>query len=94
MLIRLPATVALAELVKRMKGISARLINREQPPAHAFKWQSAYGAFSVGQRQLAQVTDYIAQQREHHASNAPAIHWEAAVLDQRQAARQEETDGG
>ena len=87
-LVRLPATVAIADLVKRLKGVSARHLNRASSTGKPFKWQSAYGAFSVGQRQLAQVTDYIARQHEHHAQNAPVVHWEAAVLDQQQPAQE------
>jgi putative transposase len=80
LLVELPATLAVADLVKGLKGASTHLVNSELAPGGSFKWQGAYAAFSVGHRQLDQVRDYIARQREHHASDAPAIHWERKVF--------------
>lgn len=34
---------------------------------HDFYWQSGYGAFSVSQSQVAVVSQYIRNQKEHHA---------------------------
>jgi hypothetical protein len=31
-----------------------------------FKWQGAYGAFTVGRRNLDQAADYIRNQEMHH----------------------------
>jgi hypothetical protein len=31
-----------------------------------FYWQEGYGAFSIGQSQVADVVNYIARQKEHH----------------------------
>lgn len=35
-----------------------------------FYWQRGYGAFSIGQSQVAAVTKYIADQKEHHAAQS------------------------
>lgn len=31
-----------------------------------FKWQSGYGALSIGERSLETVMEYAARQKEHH----------------------------
>jgi putative transposase len=45
-LVRFPATIPIAELVKQLKGSSSHLANREMLPG-GFKWQGGYGAISV-----------------------------------------------
>ncbi len=64
---RLPATVAVADLVKQIKGASSRFVNAELWPEAQFKWQGSYGAFTVGQGELERVTAYVRRQKEHHA---------------------------
>jgi REP element-mobilizing transposase RayT len=66
-LVRLPATLSLSELMRRIKGASAHLATHQLAPGEFFKWQGGYGAFSVSPRHLGRVRDYIARQREHHA---------------------------
>ncbi len=75
LLVRLPATLAVADLVKHIKGASAHLIAQRTHADHFFKWQGGYAAFSVSVGHLSRVTRYIANQREHHASNTliPAL---------------------
>ena len=34
-----------------------------------FYWQKGYGAFSVGQSQVGQVSNYIGNQKEHHSNH-------------------------
>ena len=46
-----------------------RLIDMDQDERAAvrgFAWQNGYGAFSIGQSQLAPLKRYIASQKEHH----------------------------
>ncbi len=70
LLMRLPATISLSELMRRIKGASAHLITYQVAPSEFFKWQGGYGAFSVSPRHLAKVRDYIAHQREHHTTGS------------------------
>jgi len=70
LLIRQPATVSLAELVQQLKGASAHLITHQLTPDGFFKWQGGYAEFSVSPRHLAQVRDYIANQRQHHSTGS------------------------
>jgi putative transposase len=69
LLTRLPATLSVAALVKRLKGSSAHLMTHQIAPTTFFKWQPGYGAVTVSPRHLDQVATYIARQREHHASH-------------------------
>ncbi len=59
LLVRLPATLPLAELVKQVKGASAHLVTHEITPVRSFKWQGAYGAFSVSRSHLDRISAYI-----------------------------------
>jgi REP element-mobilizing transposase RayT len=66
-LVRFPTTVAVAQLVKQMKGSSSHLIGHRIGCSDEFKWQGGYGAFTVSKPGVRQVRDYIRAQREHHA---------------------------
>ena len=71
LLVGLPATVSIAELVGKVKGASSHLAtHRLLSNGEFFKWQGAYGAVSISPRHLSKVADYIARQREHHAANS------------------------
>ncbi len=76
LLVRLPATLAVADLVKHVKGSSSYLVTHQLGPGQPFKWQAAYGASSVSPRQFTPVCDYIARQREHHAAGSLVAEWE------------------
>ena len=71
LLVRLPAALAVAELVKEVKGSSSHLVTHEVAPEIGFKWQGAYAAFSLGRERVPGVAAYIRRQREHHAGGAP-----------------------
>ncbi len=63
MLIRLPSSISLGEIVGQVKGAAAHLITHTVTPYEFFKWQGGYGAFSVSVRNLQQACDYINHQR-------------------------------
>jgi len=65
-LIRLPASITLADIIGQVKGASAHLITHEVALGEYFKWQGGYGAFSVSARNVQQACNYINNQREHH----------------------------
>ena len=48
LLVRLPATITIAELARGVKGASAHLVNHRLRPGESFQWQGSYAAFSVG----------------------------------------------
>lgn len=76
LLVELPATLALADLAKQVKGATAHLVTHELAAGCFFRWQGGYGAVSVSPRHLAEVCDYIARQRDHHAAGALIAEWE------------------
>lgn len=80
LLVRLPSTLCVAELVRQAKGVSTHLMTHEVAPGEFFKWQGTYGAFSVSPRQVGQVCDYIARQPEHHAAGGAVVRWEERVF--------------
>jgi REP-associated tyrosine transposase len=76
LLVRLPTTLVVADLVKHLKGTSAHLIAQRLHPDQSFKWQGAYAAFSVSMSHLDRVARYIAGPREHHAMGSLIAAWE------------------
>jgi REP element-mobilizing transposase RayT len=59
-------TIALSDWVKELKRVSSMWMKDQGPSFQAFAWQSGYGAFSVSQSLIGQVTEYIQRQEEHH----------------------------
>ena len=62
-LARLGRSIALAEWMKEVKRVSSVWMNERR----AFAWQRGYGCFSVSQSNVAEVTEYIADQEARHA---------------------------
>lgn len=69
LLVRIPTTIAVAELAKQVKGSSSHLATHEVPGGDGFKWQGAYGAFSVSPHDVPAVREYVDRQKEHHATD-------------------------
>ena len=75
-LVRLRPTVAVASLVKRIKGASSRMMNEQLTGASAFKWQRGYGAFSLSFTDLDAAEYYVRNQEHHHTVGAIWPVWE------------------
>ncbi len=65
LLVKLPSSLSLADLVRTIKANSSRWMRREMG-VELFAWQAGYGAFSVSRSQLRGVHRYIEGQEEHH----------------------------
>jgi REP element-mobilizing transposase RayT len=65
-LLTMPATISMSQMVKSIKGDSSKWISQNWPNMRGFHWQDGYGAFSVGQSQVAATVAYIKKQRQHH----------------------------
>jgi len=65
----------ISEVVQHVKGASSHLVTQELAPGEFFKWQGAYGAFSLSKRQVPHVRRYIHHQEEHHhaGTTIPAL---------------------
>lgn len=66
LLISIPATESIAELLRVLKTNSSRWVHEQFPSHHQFAWQAGYGAFTVSESQRDAVRAYIAAQQEHH----------------------------
>ena len=63
--VSLTPTVAPATAVKNLKGISARLFNKEEGKSGSL-WSDGYSVEAVGTKNVWQVLSYVAKQEEHH----------------------------
>ncbi len=69
-LIRLHPAAAIATLVGKIKGSSSHLINQRIRLPEKFRWQGAYGAFTIRKDEVEQVSNYIHNQKVHHIENS------------------------
>jgi REP element-mobilizing transposase RayT len=60
-------TTAIATLAKEIKGASSHLVTHKLIPGEFFKWQGAYGAFTIRHSDIPQIKAYIRNQKKHHA---------------------------
>jgi REP-associated tyrosine transposase len=65
-LFSLSRVLNIAELVEEIKTDSSKWIKTKGSEFRNFHWQRGYGAFSIGQSQVAAVKRYIARQKIHH----------------------------
>lgn len=65
-LLNLARTIALANVVEKIKTSSSKWMKTKGEDLRDFSWQAGYGAFSVSRSNLDKVHHYILNQREHH----------------------------
>ncbi|MGE3317047.1 MAG: IS200/IS605 family transposase [Planctomycetaceae bacterium] len=68
LLLRIPPTISVADLVRRIKSNSSKWLNETRFRVHKSGWQEGYAAFSVSQSQVLRVAEYIRDQESHHAN--------------------------
>ncbi len=76
LLVRLHPTVAIATLVKEVKGTSSHLMTHEITPGEFFKWQGGYGAFTIRKEDVPRLKTYIENQELRHAEGSLQAYWE------------------
>lgn len=59
-------TIAIANLIEEVKTGSSKWLKTMGREFRNFYWQRGYGAFSIGQSNVAEVKRYIRNQKEHH----------------------------
>ena len=79
--VKLPTTLAIADLIKRVKGATTHLMTHVIAPESFFKWQGAYGAVSVLPHKIDDVCHYINHQREHHTEQTCNGIWELPIAE-------------
>ncbi len=63
---KLSPTMAVSDMLRLIKTNSSKWVNERDDVASKFEWQSGYAAFSVSESQARTVSEYIANQAEHH----------------------------
>jgi putative transposase len=68
--VSIPPKVAVAVLVKRLKGASAHAVNHADGRSDTgrFGWQAEYGVLTFGEKALPDVIAYVNNQRTRHAN--------------------------
>jgi putative transposase len=66
LLLRMPPTIAVSDLLRVLKANSSRWIRATGPKMQPFAWQSGFATFSVSQDLIPRLVDYIAHQETHH----------------------------
>src|SRR5205823_4589396 len=65
-LFTLSRTMAVADLVEEVKTGSSKWMKTKGREFRNFHWQRGYGAFSIGQSNVAELKRYIRNQKQHH----------------------------
>jgi REP element-mobilizing transposase RayT len=66
LLVRYPADLAHADMLRHLKSRSTRWIRETLPGMRDFAWQEGYGGFTVSKSMVPAVEAYITGQNEHH----------------------------
>lgn len=69
-LMTLPKTVAMSDLVRAIKAKSSKWLKSVADYYESFQWQEGYGAFSVSPSLMDRTTRYIFGQAEHHRTQS------------------------
>jgi REP element-mobilizing transposase RayT len=59
LVVSFPTTIAIAERVKQIKGVSSHPVNAKTAGQAQFKWQGDYGAFTVSRWDVDQIVRYV-----------------------------------
>ena len=78
-LARFPPTVSISDLVGRMKGASSHMVTHVM--GQPFKWQGAYGAFTLAQSGPQRARAYVLNQEAHHHDGTTYLALEATTAD-------------
>ncbi len=76
LVLKVPATLGVAQIVKQLKGASSRLANESGRLTQALYWQEGYGAFSLSRPHVANAVAYGQNQKRHHGSGKLWPEWE------------------
>ncbi len=82
LVVKLPSTVTVANLVKQVKGVSSHFAGETLGLGSGPKWQGVYGAFAVSRWDLDRVIGYVKRQKEAHASGELVAEWEETAEEE------------
>jgi putative transposase len=64
----IPPTLTISDYIGQLKGASSHHINHSNPTRDKLlEWQTGYGVVSFGTKNLKWVTNYVRNQKAHHA---------------------------
>lgn len=66
LLVRLSPDIPPAIIAQKLKGVSSHFINNKSLTKEKFSWQEGYGVFSVSNKDVKGITQYIKKQKQHH----------------------------
>ena len=66
----LSRTRTVADVVRELKRESSKWLKTKDKELAAFHWQDGYGAFSISPAHVGTLTEYIANQEQHHAQTS------------------------
>lgn len=69
LVISVPPKLSIATLIGRLKGASSHRANEIFVSHNSFAWQAEYGVFSISEKVLPRVVEYVMDQKKHHAEN-------------------------
>ncbi len=78
LVVKIPSTITVANLMKQVKGVSSHFVNEVLQPETHFKWQGYYGAFTVSRWDVDKIVAYVRRQKEHHRASELYPEWEEA----------------
>ena len=76
LLVQFHSSLTVADFVQVVKGSSSLWVNEQICPDFHFQWQGAYGAFSVGHREVPEIISYIKKQKQHHREKTTIAEFE------------------
>ncbi len=65
--VSIPPTIAVTDVISRLKGSASHLVNKTMTRDNRFSWQAEYAVLSFGERHLQDVVDYVQNQPARHA---------------------------
>lgn len=81
LVIKIPSTLSVAEIVKKTKGGSSRLINQNLEFVEPFRWQAGYAAFTVSRWDLHKIIKYVRNQKRNHTDDMLYSELETIFID-------------
>src|SRR6266508_2492803 len=65
----IPPKLSVATVIGQLKGASSHRMNELFVSHHSFAWQTEYSVFSVSEKALPRIVEYVKNQKKHHAEN-------------------------
>ncbi len=65
-IVSVPPTIALSDLIGKLKGSSSHFVNHQLAVSRPFIWQSEYGVLSFDGKLLDKMVQYVRNQQHHH----------------------------